>query len=183
MNWRAKLPGPHRAVTLSQSLALRRAAQTHRGIAARLAAEGVLARGGRPFAPKGVFEIPAAHAYIAGMFWRVRRLYEGVLILLKAELTEGAAFLARSLFEEGLRLQQLAAEPESRDALILGWANASLSEQVGLLETGKASGPDSDISAASAALETRRRALWEYARRHGVQRLRPFQTVRDAALL
>lgn len=76
MNWRAKLPGPHRAVTLSQSLALRRAAQTHRGIAARLAAEGVLARGGRPFARKGVFEIPTAHAYIAGMFWRARRLYE-----------------------------------------------------------------------------------------------------------
>jgi len=131
--------------------------------------------------PTGEFEIPTAHAYIAGMFWRARRLYEGVLLLLKAELPEEAAFLARSLFEEGLRLQQLATEPENRDALILYWANASISQQQGLMETAKASGLDPDISEVSAALEERRRNLQEYAVRHGVKRRRQFQTVRDAA--
>jgi len=38
-----------------------------------------------------------ARGHIAGMFWRARRLYEGVLLLLKAELPAEAAILARSL--------------------------------------------------------------------------------------
>jgi len=131
--------------------------------------------------PKESFEIQPAQAHIAGMFWRSRRLYEGVLILLKAELPEEAAILARSLFEESLRLQQLAAEPENRDGLILGWANNSINQQRGLLHTAKACGLDPDISATLTILEKRRRDLDQYGARQGVKRRPSFQTRRDAA--
>lgn len=132
-------------------------------------------------APQGTFELPTAHVYIVGMFWRAVRLYDGVLVLLKAELPEEAAILARSLFEESLRLQQLASEPHNRDALILCWANRSIDEYRGLLEVGKACGHDTDISAPLAALEEQRQHLQEYARRHSVGRFQPFLSVKDAA--
>jgi predicted O-methyltransferase YrrM len=67
--------------------------------------------------PKNEIEIRTAHGYILGMFWRSRRLFEGAIILLAAELPEESAFLARSLFEESLHLKQIADEREHRDAL------------------------------------------------------------------
>jgi hypothetical protein len=131
--------------------------------------------------PTGEFTVPAAHAHIVGMFWRSRRLYDGVLLLLKAELPEEALFLARSLFEDSLRLRQLAADVQSRDAFILGWANRSLEEQRGLLNTGVATGQDEDISAAVSALNEQQRHLREYATRHGVTRLLNFDSIRHLA--
>lgn len=132
--------------------------------------------------PSAEFELPTAHAHIVGMFWRSRRLYEGVLILLKAELPEEALFLARSLFEESLRVRQLDADADSRDALILGWANDSIEEQRGLLRVAVATGQDDDVSAPLAALEKQQTHLNEYARRHGVMRLKPFASIRDLAI-
>src|SRR5436190_14065033 len=76
-------------------------------------------------------EIPTHHVYVLGMYWRCVRLFDATLLLLKAELPEEAAIVARSLFEESLRLQQLAADEADRDALILGWANGSIGERLG----------------------------------------------------
>jgi Family of unknown function (DUF5677) len=131
--------------------------------------------------PKGEFEIPTAYIHIAGMFWRARRLYDGVLLLLKGELPEEAAFLARSLFETSLRLQQLADEAANRNALILGWANRSIDEQRGLLEVGRACGHDTDIGSALASLEEQRQKLHDYGARHGVTGFQAFRSVKDGA--
>src|SRR5712691_9567500 len=83
--------------------------------------------------PRGAVEVPVTYGYIAGMFWRGRRIYEGVLLLLRAHLPEESAILARSLFEDTRRLQASAAEPENRTALVLGWAKDSIAEERGLL--------------------------------------------------
>ena len=80
-----------------------------------------------------VFDIRPVDQHMIGMFWRAVRLYDAVLILLKNQLPEEAAILARSLFEVSLHLQQLDAEPREKDALIFGWINRSLTEQMGLL--------------------------------------------------
>lgn len=132
--------------------------------------------------PKEELEIATAHAYILGMFWRTVRLYDGTLLLLKAELPEEGAFLTRSLFEESLRLQQLAAEPEARNALILGWANKSIDEKRGLLLVAQSLGLDQNIDTDLASLEDERRHLHEYRTRHHVASLRSFRSVRDAAV-
>jgi hypothetical protein len=132
--------------------------------------------------PKGAAEMPTHFAFIAGMFWRCLRLYDGALLLLKAELPEEAAFLARSLFEESLRLRQLNDEPDHRAALVLGWLNDSLQEKRGLLEVAKSLGLDESIDEVVASIEEEKRKLRRYADRHGVKKLRTFRAVRDLAL-
>jgi hypothetical protein len=132
--------------------------------------------------PKESFNIPTAHMQaVVAMFWRARRLYDGVLVLLKDQLPEEAMFLARSLFEDSLRLQQLAEDVQNRDALILGWVNTSINEKRGLLEVAKTSGLETDIATALASLEDERKELQEYATKLGVTRPQPFLTVKDAA--
>jgi predicted transcriptional regulator len=136
----------------------------------------------RAFAPKAEIEVPTHQVYILGMFWRCVRLFDAALLLLKAELPEEAAILSRSLFEESLRLQQLAADPDSRDALVLGWANESISQKVGLLETAKSIGLDDDIESELAKLAESRKQLQAYQVRRGVKRLQRFRSEREAAL-
>jgi hypothetical protein len=78
--------------------------------------------------------VTPVQSHIVMMFWRAVRLYNGVLCLIKAELPEEAAILARSLFEVSLHLRQLEAEPKNRDALVYRWINDSITEQLGLLK-------------------------------------------------
>lgn len=133
--------------------------------------------------PKKPSEIRTHYVFILGMFWRSVRLYRGILILLKAQLPEEGALLARSLFEESLRLRQLADEPANRDALVLGWANDSITERVNLFRTAKAMELDNDIEASLASLEEKRRELDSYRGRHGVGRFLPFLSEKDVAIL
>jgi hypothetical protein len=134
--------------------------------------------------PKGPLDISPPHVHILGMFWRALRLYDGVLLLLKAELPEEAAFLARSLFEESLRLRQLEEDSQDRDALILQWANRSIDQKRGLMEVARRLGLDSDpeIDGIVAALDRDRDGLQKRARRHGITKFRPFRSVRDASV-
>lgn len=133
-------------------------------------------------APTGELELPTARSHILGMFWRTRRLYEATLVLLKAEMPEEAAFIARSLFEESLKLRQMAAEPADRDRLILGWVNRSLDEKVGLLKVAKEMGLDNDIEAGLERLRAERESLQGYCRRHGIVGLASFRSTKDAAV-
>src|SRR5262245_48315546 len=72
--------------------------------------------------PKNGFQVSSPPLrFVVGMYWRVRRLYEATLVLLKSEMAEEALMVARSLFEESLRLKELAEESQDRTAMILGW--------------------------------------------------------------
>jgi hypothetical protein len=136
----------------------------------------------RGAAPKAEIEMPTHHGFILGMFWRCLRLYDATLLLLKAELPEEAAFLARSLFEESLRLKQLDEEPKARTAIVLGWVNRSIDEKRGLMEVAKSIGLEDNIDLALASLEEERRKLRDYTARQGVTSLRAFRSVREAAI-
>lgn len=136
----------------------------------------------RGVAPGTSVEMPTHLAFVLGMFWRCLRLYDGALLLLKAELPEEAAFLARSLFEESLRLKQLHNEPEARTALVLGWLNHSFDEKRGLMEVAKSLGLDENIDTVLSSIDEDQRKLRRYADRHGVGKLRSFRSVRDAAI-
>src|ERR1041385_3781004 len=115
----------------------------------------------RDSAPKEGFESRYPNVQIVGMYWHVLRLYDGALILLKAELPEEAAILARSLFETSLRLQQLQAQPHDRASLILRWLNRSLAHQLGVLEFMKECALDIeiDIDGKIAMLKEQRRQI------------------------
>ena len=61
-----------------------------------------------------LFDVTISTSHIVSMYWRAIRLNDGIIILLKAELPEKAAILARSLIEVSLNLRQLQAEPDFR---------------------------------------------------------------------
>jgi hypothetical protein len=126
-------------------------------------------------APKGELNIsPSFHVHMLSMFVRAHRLYEGVLVLLKAELPEESMFLARSLFEDSLCLQQLAAEPKNRDALILRCVNNSLDEYESLMKAGITTGLDTDITTVLAELKKQKRDIQEAMKLHHVTKLKTF---------
>jgi hypothetical protein len=133
--------------------------------------------------PPKLFDVsPATQIHIVGMFWRAVRLYDGVLTLLKVELPEESAILARSMFETSMRLQQLEAEPQNRNSLILDWVNYSISQQMKLLQEMKRSGVDTNVNEALAKLEENRKENSKYASELGVKRLQSFLSVKDAAV-
>jgi Family of unknown function (DUF5677) len=126
-------------------------------------------------APKGELNIsPGFHSHMLRMFVRAHRLYEGVIVLLKAELPEESMFLARSLFEDSLCLQQLAAEPKNRDALILCSVNSSIDEYKSLMNAGITTGLDTDITTALAELNKQQRDVQKAMRVHHVTKLKEF---------
>jgi len=61
-----------------------------------------------------LFDVTISTSHIVSMYWRAIRLNDGIIILLKAELPEEAAILARSFIEISLNLRQLQAEPDFR---------------------------------------------------------------------
>lgn len=135
----------------------------------------------RDSAPKEGFDVSHPNLHIVGMFWRALRLYDGALVLLKAELPEEAAILGRSLFETSMRLQQLRSEPHDRTALILRWLNDSLAHQVGVLEVLKKFALDIDIEGKVALLKEQRKQIRKSASMHGLIRPKPFLRVKEAA--
>jgi hypothetical protein len=61
--------------------------------------------------PKDGFQVSSPPLrFVVSMYWRARRLYEATLTLLKARMAEESLIVARSLFEESLRLRQIAEE-------------------------------------------------------------------------
>lgn len=136
----------------------------------------------RGTASTSAHEMPSHYAHILGMYWRCVRLFDAALQLLKAELPEEAAIIARSLFEDSLRLQQVAADDVDRDALVLGWANDSISERFGLLQVAKSLGLDDDISVAEGKLNDQRRVLQAFQLRRGVKKLKRFAAERQASV-
>jgi hypothetical protein len=126
-------------------------------------------------APQGELNVsPGFYSHMLIMFVRAHRLYEGVLVLLKAELPEGSMFLARSLFEDSLCLQQLAAEPKNRDALILNFVNSSIDEYKSLMNAGITTGLDTDITTVLAELKKQRRDVQKVMKLHHVTKLKDF---------
>jgi Family of unknown function (DUF5677) len=135
----------------------------------------------RDSAPTEGFDVSHPNVHIVGMFWRALRLYDGALVLLKAELPEETAILARSLFETSMRLQQLQGERQHRTALILHWLNSSLDHQLAVLEVMKACALDIDIEGKVAMLKAQRKQIRKSVSGLGHIRSKPFLGIKDAA--
>jgi len=135
----------------------------------------------RESAPKEVFDVSHPNVHIVGMFWRALRLYDGALILLKGELPEEAAILARSLFETSMRLQQLQGEPHHRTALILRALNSSLVHQLGVLELMKECALDIDIEGKVTMIKEQSKQIRKSVSERGLTRSKPFLDIKDAA--
>ncbi len=126
--------------------------------------------------------LPHVHyQYVVQMFWRSRRLYEAALVLLDNAQPEEAAVLARSLFEEAMRLMELDEDESKRDARIIGWANDSLQRKFDLWSDATACGIEDDPAPSVTLLQKARARVQLYAVRHGVTRFERFSSVKNAA--
>jgi hypothetical protein len=117
---------------------------------------------------------------VSHIFWRSIRLYEGICLLLPRGLPEEAMILGRALFEDAMKLTEIAECGEKRAALLLSWENDSLNEKIGLREVAVALGlppPWGDIKEANLY----RKQLANYLRAHGIKKLRRFRDVKTAS--
>lgn len=86
--------------------------------------------------PKEEAELKVLDHPILQMYMRSRSLYEGTHILIEARLAEEALVLARSLYEESLRLMHLAKEGERRWSYTARWLMDAIDHKRGLVREG-----------------------------------------------
>ncbi|NKB88812.1 MAG: hypothetical protein GKS06_11400 [Acidobacteria bacterium] len=121
------------------------------------------------------------YRWVTRMFWRSRRLYEAILFLLDAAQPEEAAILARSLFEDSMRLMELAEDENKRDARIIWWMNDSIQRAFNLQRGDPAFEVEDRLILSRHELEGRRAGLQRYAAYHGVTKYERFSSPKDAA--
>jgi len=122
------------------------------------------------------------YRWVTRMFWRSRRLYEAILALLDIAQPEEAAVLLRSLFEDSMRLMELAEDESKRDARIIWWMNDSIRRAFDLRKEEAACFVDDALAPSADELEKERAGLQRYAVRHGVTRYQKFSSPKDAAV-
>jgi hypothetical protein len=115
------------------------------------------------------------------MYWRCVRLYRAALILIWHSSPEEALIIARSLFEESLRFQEMADDPAGREVLILGWLNRSIHEQRGLVREAASLGIEGEPEALLAKVAEQQAELDRYIRKNNVGSLRNFAQPRVVA--
>jgi hypothetical protein len=125
----------------------------------------------RSIVPAGLVEVTPADSVILGMFWRSVRLYDGVTILLEQNLPEEAMFLARSAFEESLKLRELGDDTKNRLGLVVTHIKKSIDERRYIL---------ADEPEAIAKLHKEERDLADFAKHSGVGRYPSFLSTKAA---
>jgi hypothetical protein len=133
--------------------------------------------------PREVIELSPLDAHAIGMYWRCVSLFRSLLILLDNHFPEEALFLARSLFEESLRLMQLNDAGTERERMLVGlrakWLQshedlfATQAEDLGLTE---------DASDVRKHVRGEQGELERYRKRKGIGRSKGFESVKDAAI-
>lgn len=126
-------------------------------------------------------DVSHMHFHVLGMFWRSRRLLRGVIALLESGLPEEALIIGRSLFEDSLRLRQLAEEPENRGALTMGWVIASLEKKKGLIRAAHKAGLEMSPETVLDALQSEQVELQKYCSQ-GIGRPKTFLPPKEAAM-
>ncbi len=140
----------------------------------------------RAIAPKEPVEIAQANAVAFSTYWRLVRYFDAEVLLIRNGLPEEAYALARSSFEDSLRLAELEGAGNGRASFELQWILDSYAEQESLMKESQSRGMRSKQGAPSDAevmekIKERKTGLEEYRQRTGVGRLRAFSQVKDAA--
>lgn len=115
------------------------------------------------------------------MFARCVPLFDGVVYLLTYGLVEESLILGRSLFEETMRLAQLAEESSDvRSGLIVGHLGKSHNEKIGLMHHSVRLGLEHEPEPIERKLAADKEVLREFSTRHGVRKQR-FRVIAEAA--
>ncbi len=125
-------------------------------------------------------DLSTHEAFMLGFYWQARSLHKSVSVLLEANFPDEALLVARTLFIESLRLQELAAFEQRRTQLVLAWANDSIHRRRKMLREATEVGLIDDFEAKMAALQEEEKRQQKYQHDHGVQKLKGFMDPRLA---
>lgn len=133
--------------------------------------------------PREVIELSPPDAHALGMYWRCVSLFRSLLILLDNNFPEEALFLARSLFEESLRLMQLNDAGTERERMLVGLSAKWLQSQEHLFATeAEELGLTEDASDVRERVRRQQGDLERYRNRKGIGGSKGFDSVKDAAI-
>lgn len=132
-------------------------------------------------APTAPIEVRIHDGLVMGMFWRARSLFEGTKILLEHDLADEAMILARSIFEESMRIGQIRLEGVERAAMAMWWMNRSLRDRIGLMKEAQRVGFEEDASGTIRSLEIQKEKLQGYMARNGITRLKKPLSEKEAS--
>jgi hypothetical protein len=126
--------------------------------------------------PVEEISVTPADAVALGMYWRCMSLFRSIALLLNNNQAEEALMLWRSLFTDSLRMRQLAAaEKKDRIAFELGHYSDSLERTKQRLQRAKRLGvTGDDITSELAHIEDQKRAMENYRKRFGIEKLKRF---------
>lgn len=147
----------------------------------RKQAEKLLALVRKADTGEAAFEATHVGAFAMSMFWRSRRLFEGILLLLRHGQPEEAIILGRSLFEECLRLREVQLDARRREELFVWWSRDSLRRVEGLLRLQSEVDEERDVGDGLQWVARRREEIGEFKARKGIGRVKGFLTAKDAA--
>jgi hypothetical protein len=109
------------------------------------------------------------------IYTRCMSLFRSIALLLNNNQAEEALMLWRSLFTDSLRMRQLAAaEKKDRIAFELGHYSDSLERTKQRLQRAKRLGVTGDITSELAHIEDQKRAMENYRKRFGIEKLKRF---------
>jgi len=128
-------------------------------------------------------EFPTLHTYALGMYANAVSLCRAVQVLLSHGLDNAALTVARSLFEESLRLHELGeADEGTRAKLLIGWAVDSLQRDEGRILDAKREGIGlADSDRLLRQIDSERKKMEGYATRNGIIGSQKFMSAWTAA--
>lgn len=133
--------------------------------------------------PQIPFEVTPPDAQILGMYWRCVSLFRSLLILLDNNYPEEALILARSLFEDSLRLMDLKDAGTDRETILVGYRAEMLERQESLFSrVAEELGLTQDASDVVEHVRRQKRELENYRKRKGIGKRKKFNSVKDAAI-
>lgn len=111
------------------------------------------------------------------IYTRCMSLFRSIALLLNNNQAEEALMLWRSLFTDSLRMRELAAaEKKDRIAIELGHYAYSLEQTKQRLQQAKRLGVTDDITSELANIEDQKRAMENYRKRFGIEKLKRFSS-------
>lgn len=122
--------------------------------------------------PPNPIQMPGADRPIFEMYARALRLFRGVATLIAAESYDPAMIVGRSLFEQTLRLMELAEAGPKRTVIILSWAREGIDRDLHLVHVAEQVGLAENVDTLMTAIKRRRQEVAQLQQQLGLGKLR-----------
>jgi hypothetical protein len=133
------------------------------------------------YANNEFFESTLADFLVFSIYSRARSTFQGAVTLIKQNLPEEALVLSLSLFDDAIKLKELAENLDEKNALLLGMVNQDLKDKKRILRRAARSLEDEDIKEGIKKAKFFQRRIKETAKNNNIKQLKDFTPEEFAA--